>query len=459
MSSRSARSRSSAATIRATSRSLSPAAPAPCTPASLARELGIPTVLVPPSPGHRLRGGHARDRHPPRVRRHAPAARWTGSRPRRWTRSSPTSSGEGEARLTRDGVPRQPTGACCAAPTSATTASRSSCRCPCRPARWRPPTWPGCASEFDAMHERAYGYAASEDPVELVNVRLAAVGVTPKPRRAPLPEGGPDAAPAAEGSPGRLVRGGGRLPPDRRARSRQAPARQRRSTGPRSSRSPTPARSCTRAGRPRWTSTPTWCSARCGDAEAPRRARRPRHRHQHRHRLRDRACHLARQRPPGGRHHAQPREGVAAPGRGGGRAASALGRARAATSPGWTRVDARSRATLAAEGPHRRARQQRGDRGRGAARAHPGGRATGRMLRDELLRRDPDDPGGAAVDARAADRVRSSTSRSIAGRCATPNQIAYSASKHALGRGERGAGPRGARLRDPRRDRRAGRRP
>jgi len=33
--------------------------------------------------------------------------------------------------------------------------------------------------QFHAMHERAYGYAASEDPVELVNVRLAAIGVTP----------------------------------------------------------------------------------------------------------------------------------------------------------------------------------------------------------------------------------------------------------------------------------------
>ena len=50
--------------------------------------------------------------------------------------------------------------------------------------------------EFHAMHERAYGYAAPEDAVELVNVRLAAVGVTPKPRRAPLPEGGPSAASA-----------------------------------------------------------------------------------------------------------------------------------------------------------------------------------------------------------------------------------------------------------------------
>jgi N-methylhydantoinase A len=53
--------------------------------------------------------------------------------------------------------------------------------------------------EFHAMHERAYGYAAPDDPVELVNVRLAAVGVTPKPRRAPLAAGGPSAAHALKG--------------------------------------------------------------------------------------------------------------------------------------------------------------------------------------------------------------------------------------------------------------------
>src|SRR5262249_61307383 len=51
-------------------------------------------------------------------------------------------------------------------------------------------------AEFDAAHERAYGYAAPEDAVELVNVRLAAIGLTPRPRRAPLREGSrhPDGA-------------------------------------------------------------------------------------------------------------------------------------------------------------------------------------------------------------------------------------------------------------------------
>jgi N-methylhydantoinase A len=55
-------------------------------------------------------------------------------------------------------------------------------------------------TEFDAAHERAYGYAAPEDAVELVNVRLAAIGVTPRPRRAPLPEGGRDPRGALKGT-------------------------------------------------------------------------------------------------------------------------------------------------------------------------------------------------------------------------------------------------------------------
>ena len=81
--------------------------------------------------------------------------------------------------------------------------------------------------EFHAMHERAYGYAAPEDPVELVNVRLAAVGVTPKPRRAPLPEGGPSAAPALKGRRDVWFAETGGVPPDAGARPRQAAARQR----------------------------------------------------------------------------------------------------------------------------------------------------------------------------------------------------------------------------------------
>jgi N-methylhydantoinase A len=43
--------------------------------------------------------------------------------------------------------------------------------------------------QFHEAHARAYGYAAREDLVELVNVRLTAIGASPKPRLKALPQG------------------------------------------------------------------------------------------------------------------------------------------------------------------------------------------------------------------------------------------------------------------------------
>jgi N-methylhydantoinase A len=53
--------------------------------------------------------------------------------------------------------------------------------------------------QFHAAHARAYGYAAPEDPIELVNVRLSAIGVSPKPRLHALPQGSGDIAEAVKG--------------------------------------------------------------------------------------------------------------------------------------------------------------------------------------------------------------------------------------------------------------------
>jgi N-methylhydantoinase A len=53
--------------------------------------------------------------------------------------------------------------------------------------------------QFHAAHARAYGYDAREDAVELVNVRLTALGVSPKPRLPELPHGGSDPAEALKG--------------------------------------------------------------------------------------------------------------------------------------------------------------------------------------------------------------------------------------------------------------------
>jgi len=164
---------------------------------ALARELGIPTVLVPPSPGIASAVGMlATDiRHEFVATRRL---RLDGLAPAALEALFAEFVAEGEARLARDGVlladrrmlrsadlryhgqsfelpVTVPPG-----PLSAADAER-------------------LRDEFHAMHERAYGYAAPDDPVELVNVRLAAVGVTPKPRRAPLPEGGPMATRALKG--------------------------------------------------------------------------------------------------------------------------------------------------------------------------------------------------------------------------------------------------------------------
>jgi N-methylhydantoinase A len=52
--------------------------------------------------------------------------------------------------------------------------------------------------QFYAAHTRTYGYATREDPVELVNVRLSALGVSPKPRLSALPRGSQDSSQAVK---------------------------------------------------------------------------------------------------------------------------------------------------------------------------------------------------------------------------------------------------------------------
>src|SRR5262249_32918734 len=162
------------------------------------RELGIPTVLVPPSPGIASAVGMLMTdlRH-----------EFVTTRRLRLDTLTPATLealftdflAEGEARLDRDGVPagdrqmlrsvglRYPGQSfelsITVPPRALTAADVTQLR-----------------AEFDAAHERAYGYAATEDAVELVNVRLAAIGMTPRPRRAPLPSGGREASGALKGT-------------------------------------------------------------------------------------------------------------------------------------------------------------------------------------------------------------------------------------------------------------------
>ena len=165
---------------------------------ALARELGIPAVLVPPNPGIASAVGMLMTdlRHEFVTTRRV---RLDALTPEALESLFADFLVEGSARLDRDGVPAsdrqmlrsvdlryhgQSFELSIAVPAGALTVADVG--------RLR--------AEFDAAHERAYGYAAPEDAVELVNVRLAAIGVTPRPRRAPLPPGGRDAAKALKGT-------------------------------------------------------------------------------------------------------------------------------------------------------------------------------------------------------------------------------------------------------------------
>ncbi len=165
---------------------------------ALARELGIPAVLVPPNPGIASAVGMLMTdlRHEFVTTRRV---RLDALTPEALESLFADFLVEGSARLDRDGVPAsdrqmlrsvdlryhgQSFELSIAVPAGSLTVADVG--------RLR--------AEFDAAHERAYGYAAPEDAVELVNVRLAAIGVTPRPRRAPLPPGGRDAAKALKGT-------------------------------------------------------------------------------------------------------------------------------------------------------------------------------------------------------------------------------------------------------------------
>jgi N-methylhydantoinase A len=161
---------------------------------ALARDLGIPTVLVPPSPGIASAVGMLETD----IRHEFVATR-------RLRLDALTASAldalfadfiaEGNARLVRDGVPPADRRMLRSADLRYHGQSfELSLTVP--PGPLSPADIDRLHDEFHAHHERAYGYAAPEDPVELVNVRLAAVGVTPKPRRSRLPESGrsPEAA-------------------------------------------------------------------------------------------------------------------------------------------------------------------------------------------------------------------------------------------------------------------------
>ena len=62
-----------------------------------------------------------------------------------------------------------------------------------------PPVVPALAADFHARHAQRYGHSHPAEPLELVNLRVRAVGATPALAFEPLPAAGPDPAPARLG--------------------------------------------------------------------------------------------------------------------------------------------------------------------------------------------------------------------------------------------------------------------
>jgi N-methylhydantoinase A len=164
---------------------------------ALARELDIPTILIPPSPGIASALGMLMTdiKH-----------EFVATRRHLLSQLAPTALdalfadfvAQGEALLAREGVAApqrhmlrsvelryqgQSHELSIAVPSGALT----------------PQHLDTLQEQFHAAHAQAYGYAAPEDPIELVNVRLTAIGTSPKLRLHALPHGNGDTTEAVKG--------------------------------------------------------------------------------------------------------------------------------------------------------------------------------------------------------------------------------------------------------------------
>jgi N-methylhydantoinase A len=164
---------------------------------ALARELGIPTVLVPPSPGIASALGMLMTdlKH-----------EFVATRRQLFTDLEPAAlqalfsdfEAQGAALLASEGIPPERHGL-----------QRSLDLRYCGQSHELSVSVPAAAltphdlaqiqEQFHQAHTRAYGYAAREDAVELVNVRLTAVGISPKPQLKPLGRGDGDIRAAIKG--------------------------------------------------------------------------------------------------------------------------------------------------------------------------------------------------------------------------------------------------------------------
>ena len=129
-----------------------------------------------PADPRRLLGARP-DRHGPQARLRAHRLRHDRERRPREPRSRVRRAGERGRRHARPRRHRARSAAASSAPsTPATSASPTSCRCRCRRARSMPRILAEIAEAFHDRHRATYGHDNRGEPVQLVSVRLTAVG-------------------------------------------------------------------------------------------------------------------------------------------------------------------------------------------------------------------------------------------------------------------------------------------
>ncbi len=164
---------------------------------ALARELDIPTVLIPPSPGIASALGMLMTD----IKHEFVATRRqivSGLEPGELEALFADFVAQGAALLAREGV--EPSRQRVLRSVDLRYQGQShelSVPVPSEPLT--PPHVRSLQEHFHQAHARAYGYAAPEDAIELVNVRLTALGLSPKPKLQARPRGSGDITGARKG--------------------------------------------------------------------------------------------------------------------------------------------------------------------------------------------------------------------------------------------------------------------
>jgi N-methylhydantoinase A len=164
---------------------------------ALARELGIPTILIPPSPGIASALGMLMTdvKHDfVATRRHV----LSDLEPAALEALFDDFAAEGQALLEREGVELAQRRMLRSADLRYQGQSHElSVAVPAGPLTLQ--HLEAVRKQFHQEHERAYGYAAPGDAIELVNVRLTALGVAPRPNLQALARGSGDISEAVKG--------------------------------------------------------------------------------------------------------------------------------------------------------------------------------------------------------------------------------------------------------------------